>query len=185
MRDPSERDICPRFGSPLWLYMASVTTVGLTVLALALLRLSVTELAHLLAQPLFWAVAGLTLLAEARPIVAPGKSHPSYGTAALTFSFAALLYWSFPVAALLRAAFNMAQVTLSLGAAGLVLSAAGTHRPPLAPWLPEGGQLLAVALAGLAYFVVNFVLVDVAVALHSRTPIGAALRAALPHQASV
>ncbi|HYA52223.1 MAG TPA: EAL domain-containing protein, partial [Streptosporangiaceae bacterium] len=159
-------------------------------------------LVHLLGQPLFWVVAGLALVAEIRPIAAPGKSHPDYCTAALTFSFAAFLYWGFPVAALLRsattlitalvtrqavfrAAFNVAQLTLSLGAAGLVLTAAGTHPQPLAPWLPQGEELLDVAAAALAYFAVNVVLVDVAVALHARTRVVATVRAALPSQAFV
>src|SRR5690348_3873900 len=189
MKDRNDsRDVRPRIGSPLWVYLASVTAAGLAVLALAVASVPAAGLVHLLAEPLFWAVAGLALLAEIRPIVAPGKSHPDYGTAALTFCFAAFLYWGFPAGALLRAAtvlvaalvarravfraiFNVAQLTLSLGAAGLVLSAAGIHPQPLAPWLPRGEQLLAVALAAIAYFAVNAVLVDVAVALHSRAPV--------------
>jgi hypothetical protein len=175
---------------------------GLVVLVAAVASVPAGGLAHLLAEPLFWAVAGLALLAEIRPIAAPGKSHPDYCTAALTFSFAAFLYWGFAVGALLRSAttlvaalvarqavfralFNVAQLTLSLGAAGLVLSAAGTHPQLLAPWLPQGEELLDVAAAALAYFAVNFVLVDVAVALHSRTPVLATLRGALPSQAFV
>jgi diguanylate cyclase (GGDEF)-like protein len=196
------RDVRPRIGSPLWAYMALVTAAGLGVLVAAAASVPAGGLARLLAEPLFWAVAGLALLAEIRPIVVPGRSCPDYGTAALTFSFAALLYWGFPVGALLRCAtvlvaalvarravfravFNVAQLTLSLGAAGLVLSAAGTHPQPLAPWLPEGGQLLAVAFAAIAYCAVNLVLVDVAVALHSRAPVTATLRAGLPSQAFV
>ena len=203
MKDRNDsRDVRPRFGSPLWVYLASVTAAGLAALVAAAASAPAGGLLHLLAEPLFWAVAGLALLAEIRPIVAPGKSHPDYGTAALTFCFAAFLYWGFPAAALLRAAtigvaalvarravfraiFNVAQLTLSLGAAGLVLSAAGIHPQPLAPWLPQGEQLLAVALAAIAYFAVNAVLVDVAVALHSRAPVAATLRAALPSQAFV
>jgi diguanylate cyclase (GGDEF)-like protein len=203
MRDRSDsRDIGPRIGSPLWLYMAAVTTVGLGGLVAALVLLPVAGLAQLAGKPLLWAVAGLALLGELRPIVTPGKSHPDSGTAARTFCFAALLYWGFPVAALLRtittmavalvqrqpmfrAAFNAAQFTLSLGAAGMVLAATGIRPQPLAPWVPEGGQLPAVALAALAYFAVNFLLVGVAVALHSRAPIPATFRRALPYQAFV
>src|SRR5215469_16585329 len=202
MRDPDAlRDISPRIGSPLWLYIASVTAGGLSALVVAVASMPVGGLIHLLGQPLFWVIASLALLADVRPIMAPGKSQPDSCTASLTFGFAALLYWGFPVAALLRSAttlaaalagrhaihralFNMAQLTLSLGAAGLVLSAAGTHPQPLAPWLPAGGRLLTVALAGLAYFAVNSVLVDAA-ALHARTPVPATLRAALPYQAFV
>jgi diguanylate cyclase (GGDEF)-like protein len=203
MKDRNDpRDVRPRTGSPLWVYLASVTVAGLAALVVAAASVPAGGLLRLLAEPLFWAVAGLALLAEIRPIVAPGKSHPDYGTVALTFCFAAFLYWGFPAGAVLRAAtivvaalvarrpvfravFNVAQLTLSLGAAGLVLSAAGIHPQPLAPWLPEGGQLLAVAFAAIAYFAVNAVLVDVAVALHSRAPVAATLRAALPSQAFV
>jgi diguanylate cyclase (GGDEF)-like protein len=182
--------------------MAAVTAVGLGGLVAALVLLPVAGLARLAGEPLLWAIAGLALLGELRPIVTPGKSHPDSGTAACAFCFAALLYWGFPAAALLRtittvavalvqrqatfrAAFNAAQFTLSLGAAGLVLAATGIHPQPLAPWVPEGWQLPAVALAGLAYFAVNFVLVGVAVALHSRAPIPATFRRALPYQAFV
>jgi diguanylate cyclase (GGDEF)-like protein len=203
MKDRNDpRDVRPRIGSPLGVYLASVTAAGLAALVAAVASVPVAGLLHLLAEPLFWAVAGLALLAEIRPIVAPGKTHPDYGTAALTFCFAAFLYWGFAVGALLRAAtilvaalvarravframFNVAQLTLSLGAAGLVLSAVGTHPQLLMPWLPQGEELLDVAAAALAYFAVNFVLVDVAVALHSRAPVPATLRAALPSQAFV
>ena len=203
MRDRSDsRDICPRAGSPLWLYLAAVTTVGMAGLAVAVVQLVAGGLARLLGEPLLWAVAGLTLIGDLRPIVTPGRSHPDSGTAGLTFSFAALLYWGFGVAALLRAVttlivalvrrqamfravFNVAQFTLSLGAAGLVLAAAGIRPRPGAPWVPAGGQLPAVALAALAYFVVNFVLVGVAVAVHSRAPVPATFRKALPYQAFV
>src|SRR5215831_5054047 len=201
MKDRNDsRDVRPRIGSPLWVYLALVTVAGLGLLGAAIASLAGGGLVHVLGQPLFWVVAGLALVAEIRPIAAPGKSHPDYCTAALTFSFAAFLYWGFPVAALLRsattlitalvrrqavfrAAFNVAQLTLSLGAAGLVLTAAGTHPQPLAPWLPQGEELLDVAAAALAYFAVNFMLVDVAVALHARAPVGPTLRAALPSQA--
>jgi diguanylate cyclase (GGDEF)-like protein len=182
--------------------MAAVTMVGLGALVAVLVLLPVAGLVQLAGEPLLWAIAGLALLGELRPIVTPGKSRPDSGTAARTFCFAALLYWGFPAAALLRtittmavalvqrravfrAAFNAAQFTLSLGAAGLVLAAAGIHPQPLAPWVPGGGQLPAVALAALAYFAVNFLLVGVAVALHSRAPILATFRKALPYQAFV
>jgi diguanylate cyclase (GGDEF)-like protein len=202
MRDRGDtRDISPRAGSPLWLYMTAVTAVGMAALAAAVVHLAARP-AHLLDEPLLWAIAGLALIGDLRPIVTPGRSQPDSGTAALTFSFAALLYWGFPVAAplrtittlvvalvrrqtMFRAVFNAAQLTLSLGAAWLVLAATGIHPQPSAPWVPDGGQLPAVGLAGLAYFAVNFVLVSVAVAFHSRAPVLAAFRKALPHQAFV
>jgi diguanylate cyclase (GGDEF)-like protein len=203
MKDPNDtRDVGPRIGSPLWIYLTAVTVTGLGVLAAAVPSLSVPALRELAGHPLFWVIAVLALVGELRPIVTPGKSDPDSGVTSLTFCFAALLYWGFPTAALLRcattllaaltgrqapfrAAFNAAQFALSLGAAAAVLRAAGLHPMPLAPWVLAGRQLGAVGLAALAYFACNFVLVSLAVALHGRTPILATLREALPYQAFV
>jgi diguanylate cyclase (GGDEF)-like protein len=203
MRDPNDpRDAGPRIGSPLWTYLAAVTVAGAAVLALAAVSLANAGLTTLLGQPLLPAIAALCVIGELRPIVTPGKSRPDSADASLMFCFAALLYWGFPVAALVRlvtsvvtaavgrgpvfrTAFNTAQYTLSLGAAWLVLLAAGIHPQPLAPWTPTGPELGAVGLAAVAYFVVNFFLVSVAVAVHSRAPIPATLRKELPYQAFV
>jgi diguanylate cyclase (GGDEF)-like protein len=203
MTDPNDtRDIGPRIGTPLWTYFAVVTVMGLAALAAAVINLPLHRLSSLAGQRLLWVVAALTLLGELRPIVTPGKAHPDSGVASLTFSFAALLYWGFPVAAAVRAVttliaaasrreapfragFNVAQFTLSLGAAAAVLGAAGIHPMPRAPWVPTGGQIGFVGLAAVAYFIVNFTCVLVAVALHSRNSIVATLRAALPYQAFV
>ena len=203
MRDPNDpRDTSPRIGSPLWIYLAAVTGAGCVALALGLVSLAATGLPTLLRQPLLPAIAALSVIGELRPIVTPGKSRPDSGDASLTFCFAALLYWGFPVAALVRLvtsvitgiigrgavfriAFNTAQYTLSLGAAWLVMRAAGINPQPLSPWEPTGLELGALGLAALAYFVVNFLLVGVAVALHSRAGILATLRKQLPYQAFV
>jgi diguanylate cyclase (GGDEF)-like protein len=203
MKDRNDsREVGPRIGSPLWIYLTLVTAAGAAVLGVAAWLLTVPGLVTLLRQPLLWVVAVLALVGELRPIVTPGKSDPESGDASLTFCFAALLYWGFPVAAVMRCvisvasalagrtapfrvAFNVAQYTLSLGAAGLVLALAGIHPQPLAPWMPGGGQLLAIGLAAVAYFAVNFCLVGVAVALHERTPALATLRKHLPYQAFV
>ena len=56
---------------------------------------------------------------------------------------------------------------------------------PLRPWVPTNGGLGFVGLAALAYFAVNFLLVEVAVALHERSPLRVTLRQALPYQAFV
>jgi diguanylate cyclase (GGDEF)-like protein len=203
MRDPDDsRDISPRAGSPLWVYLAAVTGAGAAGGAAAIWRLAGVGLPALFSQPLPWVIAALALIGEFRPIVTPGKSDPDSGDASVTFCFATLLYWGFPVAALIRvttsvigavagrvapfrAAFNAAQYTLSLAAAAAVLGLAGIHPGPLAPWTPGGGQLLAVGLAAMSYFAVNFVLVGIAVALHARAPILARLRRELGYQAFV
>ena len=203
MKDPNDtRDIGPRIGTPLWIYITAVTIAGLALLIAVVPRLSLPGMRELLGHPLFWVIAALALIGELRPIVTPGKSVPDSGATSLTFCFAALLYWGFPIAALVRcvtmlaavvtgrqapfrAAFNAAQSTLSLGAAAAVLEAAGLHPMPLAPWVLTGQQLGAVAAAAVAYFACNFVLVGVAVAVHERTSIPATLRKALPYQAFV
>ena len=203
MKDPNDpRNAGPRLGSPFWTYLTVVTGAGCAVLALAMVRLNTAGLPTLLSQPLLPAIVVLSVIGELRPIVTPGKSRPDSGDASLTFCFAALLYWGFPVAALVRlvtsgfsamtgrhavfrAAFNTAQYTLSLGAAWLVLLAAGVRAQPLTPWEPSGRELGVLGLAALAYFVVNFLLVAVAVAVHSRAPIPATLRKQLPYQAFV
>jgi len=203
MRDPNDsRDISPRIGSPLWTYLTAVTAVGTVVFGLGLRLLAPMGPPEVLRRPLPWVIAALALIGELRPIITPGKTRSDSGDASLTFCFAALLYWGFPLAVLMRAAisvtsgmvargapfrsaFNAAQYTLSLGAASLVLAVTGVHAQPLAPWVPGGAQLVTVGLAALAYFAVNFLLVGVAVALHARAPILATLRKELPYQAFV
>jgi diguanylate cyclase (GGDEF)-like protein len=203
MRDPNDpRDNGPRIGSPLWIYLTVVTGAGGVLLAGTMVALRATGFAVLIREPLLLAIAVLCVIGELRPIVTPGKTRQDSADASLTFTFAALLYWGFPVAALmrliasllsavtgrralLRAAFNTAQFTLSLGAAWLVLLAAGIHPRPLSPWEPTGRQLGVVALAACACFAVNFLLVGVAVAVHERGPIAPTLRRLLPYQAFV
>ena len=147
-------------------------------------------------------IAALVVAGEVRPIATPGKTGPEAPVVSLAFSFAALLFWGFGVAALLRIvsaalvggvqrkaphriAFNAAQFTLSLAAAGLALDAAGLHPSPSHPWLPTGAGLPGVALAAIAFFIVNFLLVGRAIALHARAPYGRTFRARLPYQAFV
>jgi diguanylate cyclase (GGDEF)-like protein len=203
MRDPSSaRDIRPRAGSPLWSYLTAVTAAGAVAAGLAVWRLTATGLTTLAGEPLPWVIAALALAGEVQPIVTRGKSGAGTGNASLTFCFAALLYWGFPVAALvrllvtgigaavtrtspLRAAFSAARDTLGLAAAGTVLATAGIHPRPLLPWLPGGGQLAAVGLAAAAYFVVSFCLSAVAAAMHARSPVAATLRRELPYQAFI
>src|SRR5579863_272899 len=104
MRDPNDtRDVIPRAGSPLWIYLSTVSVAGLAVLAAALAGLSAAGVHRLLASPLVWTIALLIMVGELRPILTPGKSGTDAGVASVTFSFAALLYWGLPVAALAKA----------------------------------------------------------------------------------
>jgi len=170
MRDPNDtRDIGPRIGSPLWNYITAVTVAGLGAFLVAVHGLPDSGVSGLLEQPVLWVVAALALLGEFKRIVTPGKSGPDAGAVSVTFCFAALLYWGFPVAAVLRAVttlvvalcsrrapfrafFNVAQLTLSLAAAAAVLSIANVHPTPARPWVPTGSQLDVVGLAAAAYF---------------------------------
>ena len=203
MRDPNDtRDIGPRIGSPLWNYITAVTVAGLGAFGVAVHGLPGSGIPALLEQPLLWVIAALALLGEFKRIVTPGKSGPDAGAVSVTFCFAALLYWGFPVAAVLRAIttlvvaltarqalfrafFNAAQLILSLAAAAGVLAIAHVHPTPARPWVPAGSQLGVVALAAAAYFACNFVLVGVAAALHARASLLDTLRQALPYQSFV
>src|SRR5262245_49830057 len=98
------RDTPPRVGSPLWVYLTVVTVAGTAVLALALTGLGVEDLGTLASQPLWWLLAILVICGELRPILTPGRSVPEAAVASITFTFAALLYWGLPAAALLQAA---------------------------------------------------------------------------------
>src|SRR5450755_4553406 len=103
MKDPNDtRDIGPRVGSPLWIHLSAVTAAGAVVLALAVTHLP--DLRVLTSHPLFWIVAILVVAGQIWPIVTPGRSGPGSPVASLTFSFAALLFWGFAVAVLLRVA---------------------------------------------------------------------------------
>src|SRR5260370_39629933 len=196
MKDPNDtRDLGTRVGSPLWVHMPSVPVAGLAVFAWAMTRLSGVH--ELVRHPLFWVIAALVVVGDTRPIVTPGRSGAESPVASLTFSFAALLYWGFPVAVLLKAtsslavglaqrkalhrsSFNAAQTTLSMGAAGLALALTGIHPAAEKPVAIQGGDLPKVLLAGVAYFAVPFLLVEAAIALHAPAPLLPTLRAPLP-----
>jgi diguanylate cyclase (GGDEF)-like protein len=205
MKDPNDtRDIGPRVGSPLWIHLTTVTAAGAVAFAAAMFHLHglLTWPGGLFLHPLFWLLAALIVVGEIWPIITPGRSGPESPVASVTFSFAVLIFWGLPVALLLRgiatlavglaerksvrrSAFNSAQVTLSLCAAGLVLLVFGLHPSPAHPWDPNGHDLFVVLPAAAAYFAVNFLLVGTAIALHSRASLIKTLRAALPYQGFV
>jgi diguanylate cyclase (GGDEF)-like protein len=205
MRNPNDtRDVVPRFGSPPWFYIGAVSIGGAAVVGVAAANMAALRpqtLTHLATNPMLWVVAAMILTAEIRPLATPGRSASDSPPVSRTIILAALLFWGFPVAVLLRAAalvlvgmarqsphrvaFNAAQVSLSLGAAQLVLRA-GRHSPSLGhPLIPANGNLLILLLAGLAYFIANFVLVMGAISLSTRTPLWSVVRAKLPFHAAV
>jgi diguanylate cyclase (GGDEF)-like protein len=203
MTDPSDtRDTAPRPFSPLWTYLTGVVATGFAALVVAEIRLGFGELVSLTWRPLFWVLVVLVVLGELRPIVV-STSRLAGGTATSTlFTFAVLLYDGLSVAVMIhalalvvsglsrhrawhRVLFNISQVALASTAAAVVLGAFGHHPHPATPWVPEGTDITAVALAALAYFVVRMVLVCGAVALHERRSLLRVIRMTIGHQSLV
>ncbi|MFD2349212.1 hypothetical protein ACFSTC_07200 [Nonomuraea ferruginea] len=134
--------------------------IGFTALLVAVLRLDPGPLTELVRTPLFWVLAVLVVLGELRPVMvssatAVGGTYPS-----AMFTFAVLLYLGLPVAVLLQAVavtvngiatrkawhrvmFNIAQSTLALTAAAVVIGAFGHAPNPAVPWVPTGDALLS------------------------------------------
>jgi diguanylate cyclase (GGDEF)-like protein len=201
MRDPSDtRDIGPRVGSPLWIHLTVFTVAGAAVFGLSMSKL--TGLPLLAHHWLFWIVAAMIVLGDIWPIVTPGRSSVEAPVASITFSLAALIVWGLPVAVLLRAtssfavflaqrkavhraAFNAASATLSTAGGWAVLYGLGFRFSPTHPWGPRHGGLWTILLAGVVCFVINFLIITVAVGLHSREPVLATIRRTIGYQAFV
>ncbi|MGN9839062.1 putative bifunctional diguanylate cyclase/phosphodiesterase [Nonomuraea sp. H19] len=203
MTDPTDtRDIGPRVGTPLWAFLAGITVIGCTALVVAMLRLDPAALMDLARTPLFWTLAVLVILGELRPVMVSYASAVGGTFPSTMFTFAVLLYFGLPVAVLMqavgvvmngvvtrkawhRAMFNVAQSTLALTAAAVVLGAFGIVPNPVAPWVPSGPDLLPIALAGVAFFATRAMLVCGAVALHERRSIVRVLKATVGPQSLV
>jgi diguanylate cyclase (GGDEF)-like protein len=200
MKDENDtRNIAPRIGSPLWIYLTAITVVGSGVLGLAMFNLGGVQ--SKLSHAMFWVVGGMILAGEIWRIAAPGRPMGESAAASRSITVGVMLIWGFPIAVLLRAisvivggiaqrqtpqrvAFNVAQLTLSLAAAGGVLLGLGQSPMPGHPWTPEHAHVLALILAAGAYFVVNFGLVALAIALRARTSLRSVVRANLRYQAA-
>ncbi|WP_433350307.1 putative bifunctional diguanylate cyclase/phosphodiesterase [Microtetraspora malaysiensis] len=196
------RDTGPRPGSPLWSYLAGVIAIGCTALVVAQIRLGLDELVQIGRTPLFWMLAVLVVLGELRPVMVSSSTLVGGTPTSTMFTFAVLMYYGLPMAALMQAvavivsglvnrrawhrvAFNIAQVTLACTAAAVMLSLFGVRSTPLLPWTPRGGDIPAIVAAGLAYFAVRALLVSAAVALHERRPALRVIRASIGPQALV
>ncbi|WP_017605353.1 putative bifunctional diguanylate cyclase/phosphodiesterase [Nocardiopsis alkaliphila] len=202
MKDPnSNRDIGPRIGTPLWLYMAGATVAGAAMLTASTVGLGLDQLYRLSQEPLTWVLLCMVALGELKPIAIPGRPPGTGVPTSLPFSFALVIFYGLPVAALVqcaativagvarghaahRTAFNSAQYVLTLGVADAVLR---LTLPLLVvtPRVPEGAELVAIALAGTASFVVNRVLVSCAVAMHERVPLNQVMFKGLRQQVYV
>ncbi len=201
MKDANDaRNIAPRIGSPLWIYMTAVSVVGSAVLGFAIIQLN--DLQKLLSSPMFWVVGGMILAGEIWRIDIPGRGPGESAAAARSITLGVMLFWGFPVAVVLRAiavvvggvtqrhtpqrvAFNAAQLSVSLGAAELALFVFGVSPTSRHPWTPRHFDLYVLLIAAAAYFVVNFGLVAVANSLRTRSSIKSVIRANLRHQAAI
>jgi diguanylate cyclase (GGDEF)-like protein len=204
MRNPNDaRDVTPKVGSPPWLYIAAVSLAGAVVLGFAGARLAGPELDALkgvLGHPMVWVVMAMIVTAEIWPVTVPGSGSQA-SAVSRTLTLAALLFWGFPVAVFMRAAgillvgparqslfrvvFNAAQLSLSLGAAELVLVKLGDNIRPAQSLQLDGAALPALLAAALAYFIVNFCLVTGAIAVSTRTRPWSIARTRIAYQAVV
>src|SRR5690625_822375 len=133
MLDPNNtRDVGPRAGTPLWLYLAGITFAGGALLGAALYFYGLARLQQLISMPLIWLMLCMAIIGELRPIASPRSNSDQGAPTSLPFSFALLISFGLPVAALVQAvasaiagtvrgnaphrvAFNIAQYVLSFG----------------------------------------------------------------------
>jgi len=173
-------------------YVATVTVAGFGVLVALLLTQDLGALAHL--EPAFWAVAALAVIGEARPLFPPGARDVNGVALSAAFVFAMLLRYDLTVAltlqaialvltdlrtdrALWRTAFNIAQYTLAWGACWGVMHLQGHEASVQSPADLTGGDLGYAVAGGVVYFVVNELLVGLAIALSSRASLRQVLSA--------
>ncbi|GII92605.1 putative bifunctional diguanylate cyclase/phosphodiesterase [Sinosporangium siamense] len=203
MTDPNDtRDTGPRIGSPLWTYLTVVIAFGFTALVATFVGFGTVDFGRLADQPLLWVLGVLIILGELRPVMVSSSAVVGGTYPSTMFTFAALLHYGPSVAVALQAVavavngmvtrkswhrvlFNIAQATLACAIAAVMLSAFGIRPTPSEPWTPGGADLLAIALAGVAYFAIRATLVCAACAIHERRPVLRVIAATIPHQSLV
>jgi diguanylate cyclase (GGDEF)-like protein len=181
------RDRAPRRGADrFWKHIGGVAAAGFVLLGVEAARLSGSDFGAA-GWPLV-VLAGLALVSELRPLVTAGSPDDNGVTLSTTFVFALLLSRGLALALVLQAvatvladavrhkavwrtAFNIAQYSLSWGAAAVVLWLAGAGATPTDPLALTVAQLPAVVGAAVVYFAVNNLLVSRAVALHEHSPL--------------
>ena len=144
----------------------------------------------------FWVLAALVFAGELFPIQVHGPGEETFST---PFAFAILLLYGLPEAVAVqvvamvaadlirrrpadRIVFNLAQLTLSWVAAGLVLEAVGGSGMDAGQDL-QASDLPAIALAAVVFFIVNSTLPRTAEALLHGMPIAEHLRGDLVFRA--
>ncbi len=181
--DPNIRNRGPRRGAYLFFgYVALVIVAGWVVIGWSLTEMSWSDFPRMGSG--FALMATFVLIAEMRPLLVAGSPDSNGVTITTCFVFAILIHWGWPVAILLqtvatvvgdraqrrvwwRMAFNTGQYALSWAACAAVLALAGLHASPFSPVTLHMVDVWVIVAAGLTYFLVNDVLVSVAVALLS------------------
>ena len=180
-------------------YVCAVVVVGLGLLALQVQALDPSSLIGL--QPAFWALCTLLLLAELRPLFTAGSRDANGLVLSTTFVFALLLRFGLPIAVLMQAlavtvadlarrkapwrtAFNVGQYAISWTAAAAVMRLTGHSASLEAPLDLTGRDLVAAGLGGVTYFVVNQLLVTVAVSLKTGRPLQLLIREDLRYESA-
>jgi len=179
-------------------YVGAVSLSGLTVLVLAALSLDPASVLGL--EPAFWALCALLLVAEVRPLFTAGARDANGLALSTSFVFALLLRYGLPISVLVQAvattvadvsrrkapwrtAFNIGQFTLSWSAAAVVMELAGHEASTAAPLDLTGADLVAAGLGGITYFLVNQLLVMVALSLKTGRSVLQLLRDDLAYEA--
>jgi diguanylate cyclase (GGDEF)-like protein len=179
---------------PLYAYLGAVIAAGFGFLAL-LVATGHTALATG-GGLVFWLFTAFVVLGEVFPLQVPRRDGEI--TTSTTFAFALLLAFGTPALALAlaalvdfirrrslwRAAFNVAQFALSYGAAGnVLLLLAGVPRDGPLPHF-TAGDLPAIGVAALVFFLLNNALAGTASALAQRENVLHHLREDLGFQAA-
>ncbi len=180
-------------------YVAAVSVVGLALLPVSVMCLRPGEVLSL--EPAFWALCALLVLTEVRPIFTAGARDQNGLQLSTSFVFALLLRYGLPIAILVQAlativadvarrkapwrtAFNIAQFSLSWTAASAVMYLAGQEATVGEPLDLMTGNLVAAGLGGSTYFVVNQLLVGVALSLKTGQPTWRLIRADLSYESA-
>ncbi|MDQ7911448.1 EAL domain-containing protein [Phytohabitans sp. ZYX-F-186] len=168
----SRNSVPPERARPFFAFVLAVITVAALLCVVPLARLP-GQLPDLPAA--FWVMAGLAVLVDARPFTPPGRRQSSAVFPSTCFSFAIMLGWGLAPAVAVqaaavvvsswrmrhawwRAAFNIGQYALALSAAYAVSRLADLDT---IGW----GDVVVVAAAAAAWFLVKYGSVTVAVRL--------------------
>jgi diguanylate cyclase (GGDEF)-like protein len=194
----SRNDFTGRRDLHFRLYVGLVVLLGLPVLGFSVWCLEPSSLLSL--EPAFWALCALLVLTEFRPLFTAGVRDANGLQLSTSFVFALLLRYGLPIAIVVQAiativadisrrkapwrtAFNIGQYSLSWSAAAAVIHVLGHDASVASPVDLTSADLLAAGLGGVTYFVVNQLLVGVAVSLKTGQPLWRLIRADVSYEA--